>query len=127
MASNKVQRFGPTLMVTGATGSNYISPAGAGTGAVGYTATASYVLIKHIRITNITASAVAFSLFIGGTTGSASGTAVVGNATPVPATGALDFYPTNLRLDGSTPEFLSGTAATVNALVLTAEGEVGLA
>ena len=124
MASNKLQRFGPTLMVTGATGSNYINPAASGANAVGYTSTASYAIIRHIRVTNLTNATQGFSLFVGGTTGSATGTAFMSNGSLVPATGSVDWYGA-LRLDAA--DFLSGTAVSGSALVIEAEGELGLA
>lgn len=123
MASNKTQRFGPTLMVTGATGSNYLNPAAAGANAVGYTATASYALVRKMRITNITTGAVTFSLFVGGTTGSASGTAFWGSAMSIPANTGADWQGF-LRLDAA--DFLSGTASATNSLIWEGEGEVGL-
>ena len=124
MASNKIPRFGPTTMVTGATGSNYINPAASGANAVGYTSTATYAVVKHIRITNITTGAATFSLFIGGTTGTVSGTAFMGSVTSVPANSYIDWYGA-VRLDAA--DFLSGTGSAANTLVLEAEGELGLA
>lgn len=124
MASNKIQRFGPVAMVTGATGSNYINPAASGAGAVGYTATASYIILRKINIVNKTASAATFSLYLGGTTGSAAGTEVIGTGLSVAAN---SYFPWQgmLRLDST--DFLTGIAGTISALVLEAEGEVGLA
>jgi hypothetical protein len=123
MAANKLQRFGPTAMVTGATGSNYINPAASGAGAVGYTATATYAIIRHIRIVNKTATGSTFSLYVGGTTGSAAGTEVIGTGLLVAANTAFDWYGA-LRLDAA--DFLSGTANNLTSLVFEAEGEIGL-
>lgn len=123
MASNKLQRFGPTLM-TVSTGSNYINPAAAGAGAVGYTATATYAVVRHLRITNLTNATQGFSLFVGASTGFATGTAFMGNGSLVPATGSVDWYGA-LRLDSA--DFLSGFAVSGSALVIEGEGELGLA
>lgn len=123
MANNKLSSFGPTLMVV-STGTNYVNPAAAGAGAVGYTATASYVVLRHIRIVNITATGSSFSLFIGATSGSASGTSFMGSATVVAANSFVDWYG-SVRL--ASTDFLSGFAANANTLVITSEGEIGLA
>jgi hypothetical protein len=123
VASNKLSSFGPVAIIAG-TGTNYISPAASGASAIGYTATASYIVLKHMRIVNKSGAAVPVSLFIGATSGSAAGTEFAFSASPVPATGSVDWYGSQ-RLDAT--QFLSGFAGTVTTLVLSAEGEIGLA
>jgi len=121
MAANKLIRFGPAYLAASAT--NVVTPGAAPASAVGYTSTAPYVILRHVRITNKTAGAVTFSLYVGATGGSAGGTEVIGNALSVPANQAYDWYG-SLRLD--TADFLSGLASAGTSLVFEAEGEVGL-
>lgn len=123
MAANKLTSFGPVAIIAG-TGTNYISPAASGASAVGYTATADYVILRHLRIVNKSGAAVPVSLFIGATSGSAAGTEFAYSATPVPATGSVDWYGAQ-RMDAT--QFLSGFAGTVTTLVLSGEGEIGKA
>lgn len=123
MASNKLQTFGPVALTTTLT-TNIIAPAAAGGSAVGYTATAAYIVLRHIRIVNKTGSAATFSLWLGATGANAAGTEVVGQALSVLANAAFDWYG-QMRMEGANG-FLVGGAGTTTALTLTAEGEVGL-
>ena len=123
MAQNKIQRFGPVAMSTTLT-TNIINPAIAGTGAVGYTATATYIVLRHIRIVNKTGSAATFSLWLGATGANAAGTEVIGQGLSVAANTAFDWYGL-LRMDAA--DFLVGGSGTATALSFEAEGEVGLA
>ena len=122
MAANKVERFGPLAMPTAAT--NYVNPAAAGGGAVGYTASASYVILRHIRITNKTAASCTVNMYIGLTAGVAAGTEFLGAGLVVAANSFIDWYGM-VRLGSA--DFLSATCQTVTSLVFEAEGEVGLA
>ena len=123
MAANKTEIFGPVALTTTLT-TNIIAPAASGGSAVGYTATATYILIRHIRIVNKTTSAATFSLWKGATGANTAGTEVVGNALSVAANSAFDWYG-QMRLEGS-GGFLVGGAGTTTALTFTAEGELGL-
>lgn len=123
MASNKLQTFGPVALSNTLT-TNIIAPAAAGASAVGYTATASYIVLRHIRIINKTAGAVTFSLYVGATGANAAGTEFMGTATSVAANSYIDWYG-QLRLEGS-GGFLVGGASAATSLTLIAEGEVGL-
>jgi hypothetical protein len=123
MASNKLQSFGPVALTNTLT-TNIIAPAAAGASAVGYTATASYIVLRHIRIVNKTAGAVTFTLYVGATGANAAGTEFMGTATSVAANSYVDWYGA-LRLEG-TNGFLVGGAAANTSLTLNAEGEVGL-
>lgn len=123
MASNKIQTFGPVALTTTLT-TNVIAPAAAGASAVGYTATASYIVLRHIRIVNKTGTAATFTLYLGTTGANTAGTEVVGTAYSVAANSAFDWYGA-MRMEGASG-FLVGGAGTVTALTLTAEGEVGL-
>lgn len=123
MASNKLQTFGPVALTNTLT-TNIIAPAAAGASAAGYTATASYIILRHIRIVNKTAGAVTFSLWLGATGANAAGTEVIGTALSVAANSAFDWYG-QLRLEGS-GGFLVGGASANTSLTFVAEGEVGL-
>lgn len=121
MAANKLERFGPVALTTTLT-TNILNPAAAGSG-TGYTPTASYILLTHIRIVNKTGSAATFSLWLGATGANAAGTEVIGQAKSVPANDAFDWYG---RLIMKAADFLVGGAGTATALTFEAEGEVGL-
>lgn len=123
MAQNKIQSFGPIPLIATLT-TNLIAPAAAGAGAAGYTASATYILLRHIRISNKTASAASFSLWRGATGANAAGTETVGTGQVVQPNSAYDWYGT-MRLEGANG-FLVGGASVAGALTLDAEGEVGL-
>jgi hypothetical protein len=122
MAANKTQRFGPVILSATLT-TNILNPAAAGAGALGYTASASYMLVRHIRIVNKTSSAATFSLWLGASAGNVAGTEVIGQGLSVAANTAFDWYG-QLRLDAA--DFLVGGSGTASALSFEAEGEVGL-
>ena len=122
MASNRILRVGPVALTTTLT-TNILNPAAAGSG-VGYTPTASYIVLRHIRIVNKTGSAATFSLWLGATGANTAGTEVIGTALSVAANSAYDWYGL-LRMDAA--DFLVGGAGTATALTFEAEGEVGLA
>lgn len=124
MAANKVIRFGPVAVA--ATAGNLVNcTVTSVAGPVGFTMTQPYVLIKHIRITNKTASAVTFSSWIGATGASAAGTEFMGGAKSVPANDSIDWYGNpGVRLDVA--DFLVGLAGAATSLTFEAEGEVGL-
>jgi hypothetical protein len=121
MASNRIMRFGPVALTTTLT-TNILNPAAAGSG-TGYTVTASYIILRHIRIVNKTGSAATFSLWLGATAGNVAGTEVIGNALSIAANSAYDWYGL-LRLEPA--DFLVGGAGTTTALTIEGEGEVGL-
>jgi|SRR3990170_2310413 len=121
MAQNRILRVGPVALTTSLT-TNILNPAAAGAG-TGYTPTASFIILRHIRISNKTATAATFSLWLGATGGNAAGTEFIGTAVSVPANSYIDWYG-QARLDAA--DFLVGGAGTTLSLTLTAEGEVGL-
>jgi hypothetical protein len=123
MPQIKTEIFGPVALTTTLT-TNIIAPAAAGASAVGYTATASYIILRHIRVVNKTGGAATFSLWKGATGANAAGTEVVGQALSVPANSFVDWYGL-MRLEG-TNGFLVGGASANTTLTLEAEGEVGL-
>ncbi len=121
MAQNRILRVGPVALTTSLT-TNILNPAAAGAG-TGYTPTASFIILRHIRISNKTATAATFSLWVGATGGDAAGTEFIGTAVSVPANSYIDWYG-QARLDAA--DFLVGGSGTTLSLTLTAEGEVGL-
>lgn len=123
MAANKIQRFGPVALTDTLT-TNVINPAAAGAGAVGYTATASYIILRHIRIVSKAAGAVTCSFWIDTTGGNTAGKEFLGNALSIAAHTAYDWYG-SVRLDAA--DFLVGGASAATSLTFEAEGEVGLA
>lgn len=122
MASNKAFRLGPVALSATLT-TNILNPATA-TGGVNGGSSAQYIILRHVRILNKTATAATFSLYIGATTANAAGTEFIGTGLSVPANSAYDWYGA-VRLDSA--DFLVGGSGTTLSLVLTAEGEVGVA
>lgn len=123
MASNKTQTFGPVALTATYT-TNILAPAAAGASAVGYTATATYIILRHIRIVNKTAGAITYRLFVGATGGNAAGTEFMGYDKSV-AANSYDEWFGQLRLEGANG-FLVGGASALTSLTFTAEGELGL-
>jgi hypothetical protein len=123
MAANKLEVFGPVALSNTLT-TNIIAPAAAGASGVGYTPTASYIVLRHIRVVNKTAGAVTVSLWKGATGGNVAGTEFAWQATSVPANSYLEWFGA-LRLEGANG-FLVGGASAATSLTLEAEGEVGL-
>jgi hypothetical protein len=122
MASNKILRMGPVAL--GAAAANVINPPTitGGTGLAG-TNTATYIVLRHIRIVNKTAGSVTATCYIGATGGSAAGTEFAFNATPIAANSYVDWYGM-VRLD--TADFLTGLASAGTSLTFEAEGEIGV-
>lgn len=122
MASNKRFRFGPVALTTTLT-TNLLSPPTA-SGGVNAGSSSQFIVLNHIRITNKTAAAVTFTLYLGATGANAAGTEVIGTATAVAANSSFDYYGA-LRIDAA--DFLVGGAGTATALTITGEGEIGVA
>lgn len=78
-----------------------------------------YDIIRHIHITNKTASAATFSLWLGATGANAAGTELFVGVS-VPANSSFDWYGA-LKL--ASTDFLVGGSNTATALTITAEGE----
>lgn len=132
MAANKVLRFGPVAL-TVTTTTNVLNPptltGGTGLG----TNTNTYLIIRHIRVVNKTATPANVALWLGATGANTAGTeAVFGGAASagaltqgvsVPANSYIDWYG-QLRLDPA--DFLVGGAGTATALTIEGEGEIGV-
>jgi len=133
MASNKIIRFGPVALTTTTT-TNVLNPPTltGGTGLAG-TNSNTYVVIRHIRVTNKTAGAAQVALWLGATGANTAGTEVVfggaasaGSLTrgvSIAAQSYVDWYG-QLRLDPA--DFLVGGTDTATALTFEAEGEIGI-
>lgn len=135
MASNKIIRFGPVALTTTTT-TNIINPPTltGGTGLAG-TNTNTYVILRHLRVTNKTASAAIFGLWLGATGANTAGTEVIAGAqasggaitastgVSVAAQSYFDWYG---LLYMAPADFLVGGAGTATALTLEAEGEIGV-
>lgn len=123
MASNKILNIPPAFIAASA--GNLLSPGAAPASAIGYTTSAPYIIVKHIRVYNTDTVSHSFSLFKGATGGSTNGTQIgFAGSTPVPAGQWVDCY-SQIRLD--TADFLTGIADTASKLVIMIAGEVGLA
>lgn len=118
----KVFRFGP-LALTNTYTTNILNPATA-SGGVNGGSSGQYIVLKHIRIVNKTASAATFRLFLGATGANTAGTEIIGYDLSVAANTAYDWYGL-LRLD--TADFLVGGASASTTLTIEGEGEVGVA
>lgn len=118
---NKTFRFGPVALTTTYT-TNILNPPTAA-GGTNAGSSAQYIILKHIRILNKTASAATFRLFLGATGANTAGTEIIGIDKSIPANDHLDWYGC-LRLDAA--DFLVGGAGTTLALVIQGEGEIGV-
>jgi hypothetical protein len=135
MAQNKIVRFGPVALTTTTT-NNILNPPTltGGTGLAG-TNTASYLIIRHIRVVNKTSTAASCALWLGATGANTAGTEVIfggaasggaltaGTGVSVAANSYVDWYG-QLRVD--TADFLVGGAGTATALTIEGEGEIGV-
>lgn len=122
MAANKTFRFGPIALTT-TLSANLLNPPTAA-GGVNAGASAQFIILKHVRVVNKTASAVPFSIWLGATGANAAGTEVIGSGKPVPANDSVDWYGI-LRIDAA--DFLVGGAGANTALSIMGEGEIGVA
>lgn len=115
-------RFGPVALTATMT-TNLLNPPAA-SGGVNAGTSGQFIVLKHIRIVNKTASAVSFSLWLGASGANVAGTEVVGQGLSVAANSAYDWYGM-LRLDVA--DFLVGGASTGTALTISGEGTIGVA
>lgn len=101
---------------------NILNPAAAGSG-TGYTPTASYIILRHMRAVNKTAASHTISLWKGATGANAAGTELAWQGTVVPANSFIDWYGYVKFLAA---DFLVGGADANTAITLNMEGEIGL-
>jgi hypothetical protein len=125
MSANKLCRFGPINLTATAT-TNILNPKTltGGTSPGGTACTDTYIILRHIRIVNISDFATAFSLFIGANSSNTAGTEFMGSAQSIPPRSYQDWFGA-VRLD--TSDYLCGGASINGNLTFEAEGEVGVA
>lgn len=122
MAQNKIIRVGPVALTNTLT-TNILNPKITSlAGPVGITLTQPYIILRHIRIVNVTNGAVSFSFWVGLTGANTGGTEFMGIGLSVPANAPYDWYGM-LRLDAA--DFLVGGASANTSLTLEGEGEIG--
>jgi hypothetical protein len=131
MAQNKTFRFGPIALTTTTT-TNLLNPPTA-TGGVNAGSSAQYIILRHIRVGNKTASAAKVATWLGATGANAAGTecVFVGAASggaltqgvSVAAESYVEWYG-QLRIDAA--DFFVGGAGTATALTIEGEGEIGV-
>lgn len=123
MAANKIINIAPVALTNTLTTNILNCNVTAVTGPVGMTMTQPYLIIRHIRVVNKTASAATFSLWKGATGANAAGTEIVAQGTSVAANTAYDWFG-QMRLDAA--DFIVGGAGTATALSIQFEGEIGV-
>lgn len=120
--NNKAFRFGP-IALTNTFTTNILNPPTA-SGGVNAGSSSQYIILKHIRWVNKTASPISFSHWLGATGANAAGTEVLGQGKVVPANDVYDWYG-YLRIDAA--DFLVGGASANTSLSIEGEGEIGVA
>lgn len=120
--NNKAFRFGPVALTNTYT-TNILNPPTA-TGGTNGGSSSMYIILRHIRWVNKTASAISFRHFIGATGANTAGTEALGYDKVVPANDSIDWYG-YLRLDAA--DFLVGGASANTSLSIEGEGEIGVA
>lgn len=123
MAQNRILNIAPIALPTGAAANILNCAVSALTGPVGLTLTQPYLLIKHVRITNRTASPLTATLWKGATGASANGTEWLFQGVTIGANSYVDAY-LSQRLDST--DFITALASGAG-LVITFDGEVGFA
>jgi len=119
---NRPFRFGPTALTTSA--ADILNPPTI-TGGVGAgSATATYIILTHVRWVNKSGSAATFSAYLGATGATAAGTEVMGTAKSIAANDAYDWYG-KMRL--TTADFLVMLASANTSITVEGEGEIGVA
>jgi len=123
MAQNKIlnipQQFIPVSVA------NLLNPAlGSVAGPVGFTMTQPYLIIKHVRVTNIDTATRTISCYKGATGGSAAGTQVFWGNQQIAAQSYLDWYG-QLRVDSA--DFITGVCDVASKVVIEFDAEIGVA
>ena len=133
MANNKIVRFGPVALTTTTT-TNILNPPTltGGTGLAGTNAN-TYLVLRHVRVTNKTTNPAQAALWIGATGANTAGTeAILGgiasggaltDGVSIAAQSYVDWYGM-LRMDPA--DFLVGGAGTATALTIEGEMEIGV-
>lgn len=122
MSANKIINIEPTYVADTAT--NILNTALSSlSGPTGYTQTQPYLILRHIRLTNSSGSAVSVTLYKGETGASTGGTEFAFAGVSVPANSYVDWYGA-ARFDYG--DYLVGKAGSGSVITFTAEGEIGL-
>ena len=125
MASNRILNVGPlALTATPTTNIFNVGTGARATPPTGFTEPGFYAIIRHIHISNKTASAATFSLWKGATGANAAGTEFIGTGVTVAANSTADYYG-QWRFDAA--DFLVGGASAGTTLTITLAGELGAA
>lgn len=119
---NKAFRFGP-IALTAIPTTNLLNPPTAA-GGVNAGSSSQYIILKHVRVVNKSASPATFSLWLGASGANAAGTEVIAQNTTVAVGQSVDWYG-QLRIDAT--DFLVGGASAGTALTIQGEGEIGVA
>lgn len=119
---NKVFRFGP-IALTNTLTTNVLNPPTA-SGGVNAGSSGQYIILRHIRIVNKTASDATVSFWLGATGANAAGTEVLWQGATVPAHSFIEAA-CFLRLD--TADFLVGGCSAATTCTIQGEGEIGVA
>lgn len=122
MAGNKAFAFGP-IALTNTLTTNILNPPAA-SGGVNGGSSPQYIILKHIKIVNKTASAITVSFWLGATGANVAGTEVIGIGLSIPANTAYDYWGL-MRIDST--QFLVGGCNTATAASIQGEGEIGVA
>lgn len=125
MPLNRSFNLNPVALTTTLTTNVFNPPTLAGGVGLGPVApTATYVIFRHFRVVNKTASPATFSLWKGATGANAAGTEFLGTGFNIPANSGQDFNGL-WRFDSA--DFLVGGASAATALTIEGEGEMGVA
>jgi len=117
----------PSIALSTIVGTTRFAPGSvAESGVVGYTATSTYILIRHMRITNSATAASVVSLYKGALAGSAAGTEFAFSGVSVPGNSYIDWYG-EVKLDNSsTGVCISGSANPATCTLDLDNAEIGL-
>lgn len=127
---NKILNFEPAVLstLTSLSGGNLLNctVTTLTPGGIGFTGTQPYVIVKHIRLTNIlTTSAATASLFKGASGAQLSTQQWAFSSVSIPASSYLDWYGQH-RFD--TGDYLTGVCWGLStATIIDIDGEIGLA
>lgn len=127
MAQNKRLSI-PPVALTATLATTLLEPGTtAETGNTGYTATKSYILVRHMRIVNTTSGNLTVSLFKGAAATAAAGTEFAFSGYQLGPNAFQDWYG-ELRLDGTaTASALCGGASGLGVTLDIDDAEIGFA
>lgn len=118
---NKILNIPPALVPVSI--GNLFNVGGVPGSPVGYTATAPYFIMKHMRVMNIDTVAHVISFYKGATAGSTNGTQFAFANLSIPPQSYFDWVGLE-RFDAA--DFLSGVADLAGKVIWNGEGEIGI-